>query len=271
MANESKQISFEIIIPMGNITIGKTKTRLSSILSPIQRKNLTIWLLNHVIINSYLALIDLELKPNITILASEYNKSEYDYLTHLYAINNQLHIESIGKDLNGSLQRYLSSSSGAKLILPGDLGLLTKFNLIDLVKASENFNNSVIVKAYKDFGTNALLIPNEQEFKFKFGDNSFNLHKELIPSSVTLNQKGLNFDVDNLEDLIELTEYNKKIETILAFTNKVILPKNKFTHIGDGENNNCYCHILKLPRNYQLIESEYIYTNNIKSLELLIK
>ena len=42
MANESKQISFEIIIPMGNITIGKTKTRLSSILSPVQRKNLSL-------------------------------------------------------------------------------------------------------------------------------------------------------------------------------------------------------------------------------------
>jgi 2-phospho-L-lactate guanylyltransferase (CobY/MobA/RfbA family) len=270
MANESKQISFEIIIPMGNITIGKTKTRLSSILSPVQRKNLTIWLLNHVVINSYLALIDLELKPNITILASEYSKSEYDYLTHLYAINNQLHIKWIGKSLNDSLQKHIPSSNGAKLILPGDLGLLTKFNVIDLVRASESFNNPVIVKAYKDFGTNALLLPNEQVFKFKFGNNSFNIHKELLPKSVTLNQKGLNFDIDNTEDLIELAEYNKKIETILAFTNKIILPKNKFTHVGNGGNSNCYCHILKLPKNYQLIESEYIYANDIKSLELLI-
>ena len=49
--------TFEIIIPIGNISVGNTKTRLSSNLNELQRKNLTIWLLNHVVTNSYLSLI----------------------------------------------------------------------------------------------------------------------------------------------------------------------------------------------------------------------
>ena len=49
MVKPKLKSNLEIIIPIGNISNGDTKTRLSSNLNNIQRKNLTVWLLNHVV------------------------------------------------------------------------------------------------------------------------------------------------------------------------------------------------------------------------------
>ena len=78
MVTPNSKSNFEIIIPIANISIGNTKTRLANKLSELQRKNLTIWLLNHVVTTSYMALSQLKMKPYITILGNEYSTPEFD-------------------------------------------------------------------------------------------------------------------------------------------------------------------------------------------------
>ena len=102
MVKPKLKSNLEIIIPIGNISNGDTITRLSSILNNIQRKNLTVWLLNHVVNIAYKALGQLNMNPNITILSNTYTKSQFDYISHIYSMKNQIHIKCLGNSLSWS-------------------------------------------------------------------------------------------------------------------------------------------------------------------------
>ena len=262
--------NLEIIIPIGNISNGDTKTRLSPNLNNIQRKNLTVWLLNHVVNIAYKALSQLNMNPNITILSNTYPKSQFDYISHIYSMKNQIHIKCLGNSLNDSLQQYIGLLHNVnKLILPADLGMITIDNIVKFIKKSGDFKTPVIAKATKDNGTNGLLLPLEKDFTFKFGENSFESHKKILNRYKIMNSLGLNNDIDDYSDLMELIRSNNNIQKIIDIEKKVVIPTNKFEHIGNGINTNCKCHILDLPNDIKLRESKNLIYNN-KSIDISI-
>ena len=262
--------NFEIIIPIGNITIGNTKTRLSSNLNELQRKNLTIWLLNHVVTNAYFALNKLKMKPNITILGNKYSGSEFDYITHIYSKRNQIHIKELGGDLNDSLQQYIDvSHSDNKLILPADLGMIEISDILTFVQKSNDFNTPVIAKAIKDNGTNGLLLPLKKDFIFRFGKNSFDYHIKTLCKYEEVNSTGVNYDIDDNSDLVRLIQNNNRIQNVLDIEGKIVIPINQYGHTGNGINVNCKCHTFSIPNNIELRDSkDIIYFNN--SIDIII-
>ena len=255
--------TFEIIIPIGNISVGNTKTRLSSNLNELQRKNLTIWLLNHVVTNSYNAFNQLKVKPNIVILGNSYPPSQLDYISHIYSIKNQIPIKELGQNLNESLQQYIHvSQTTNKLILPADLGMLETTDILQFVQKSNDFKTPVIAKATKDNGTNGILLPMKNNFQFSFGENSFDSHIKILNKYEEINSPGVNYDIDDHSDLIELMKINDNIRNVLDTKGKIVIPINKFRNVGTEIKVKSKCNTFRLLKNIELKESQNIIYYN---------
>ena len=84
-----------------------------------------------------------------------------------------------------------------------------------------------------------------------------------------MNSLGFNNDVDDYSDLMKLIRNNNNIQKIIDIEEKVVIPTNKFEHIGNGINTNCKCHILDLPRHIKLQKSKNLIYNN-KSINISI-
>ncbi len=270
MVTPNSKSNFEIIIPIANISIGNTKTRLANKLSELQRKNLTIWLLNHVVTTSYMALSQLKMKPYITILGNEYSTPEFDYISHIYSIKNQIPIKNLGNNLNDSLQQYLDiSKKNNKLILPADLGMIQINDILQFIQKSNNFKIPVIAKANKDNGTNGLLLPLNKDFKFRFGKNSFTSHIDILRTYEIVNSHGINNDIDEHSDLIKLMKNNNSIKYVLDIKGKIVIPFNEYSHVNKEINVNLVNDNFTLPNNMELKESKKTYFYN-KSIDIII-
>ncbi len=111
------------------------------------------------------------------------------------------------------------SGSEATLFLPGDLPLIEKSDIDEIFRASNSLKKTVIARADKDGGTNAILQPACQAFKPMLGYQSFSKHKNLflnnsIPLSI-IDTAGLKFDLDNDAD------YNWAVENVNEFKNQI--------------------------------------------------
>ena len=109
--------------------------------------------------------------------------------------------------------------SKATLFLPGDLPLITTKDIDQIFLASDSLRKTVIAKAVKDGGTNAMLQPVAQAFKPLLGSQSFSKHKnrilqDSIPLSI-IDTPGLQFDLDDDSD------YGWAIENVDGFKNQI--------------------------------------------------
>ena len=109
--------------------------------------------------------------------------------------------------------------SKATLFLPGDLPLITTKDIDQIFLASDSLRKTVIAKAVKDGGTNAMLQPASHAFKPLLGRQSFSKHKNwILQNSIPLSiidTPGLQFDLDDDSD------YEWAIENVDGFKNQI--------------------------------------------------
>ena len=124
--------------------------------------------------------------------------------------------------------------SKATLFLPGDLPLISTSDIDQIFLASDSLRKTVIARAVKDGGTNAMLQPAAQSFKPMLGNQSFSKHKkQILKNSIPLSiieTPGLQFDLDNDSD------YEWAIENVNGFNNQI---DDWISWISKASNKNC--------------------------------
>jgi 2-phospho-L-lactate guanylyltransferase len=178
---------------------GEGKSRLSAVLSPTQRAELSQRWLIHVLTTAaewaHLAGIAvISRDPAVLALAEGLGA---------------LPILEEGDDLNSALtqacQVVLDAGAEAVLMLPSDLPLLTTEDLDELYALALQ-GHGVVIAPSLDGGTNALLLRPPQAIAFAFGEDSFARHVALadaagLPCHV-YNSSTLALDIDHPEDLL---------------------------------------------------------------------
>ncbi len=102
--------------------------------------------------------------------------------------------------LEAAARDAYADGAAAVLILPSDLGVVEPGDITFLAGAAQGLSRTVLAKAARDRGTNALLAPRGMLPPLRFGKDSFPAHAELcrragIPSEV-IDRPGLAFDLD---------------------------------------------------------------------------
>lgn len=120
-------------------------------------------------------------------------------------------MESQSNGLNAALtlgaKTAIKRGAGSALILPTDLPALTGGDIAALRKELRNPPSAVIAPDRRNEGTNALLLSPPDAFAFRFGANSFALHRQAAHGSAIdpaiIRRDGLAFDIDTPEDYQE--------------------------------------------------------------------
>ena len=102
--------------------------------------------------------------------------------------------------LEAAARDAYADGGAAVLILPSDLGLITPGDITFIAGAARGLSRTVLAKAARDGGTNALLAPLGMMPPLRFGKDSLPIHAELcrragIPCE-TIDRPGLAFDLD---------------------------------------------------------------------------
>ena len=202
----------QTIIPMKPLS--KAKSRLKGNVDSISRRAAILMMLNRVI-----KAVNQNAKTNCVILGG-------DTLIHKLAKSHSVQWvpeKPSNNSLNDSLWEAMISAytlgAEATLFLPGDLPLINTSDIHEIFLASESLKNTVLAKATKDGGTNALLQPAEHAFKPMLGCLSFSKHRKWvldksIPFSV-IDTPGLQFDLDNDSD------YEWALQNVKGFKSEI--------------------------------------------------
>lgn len=117
------------------------------------------------------------------------------------------------KDLNEALldaAAHLQRCSDCLAVLPGDVPLVKSSDISELVMAQQAAGGLVVAPDRERRGTNALAMPARGDFQFRFGENSFERHRqsarERAMSFASFVNANLELDVDTPSDLRELME-----------------------------------------------------------------
>jgi 2-phospho-L-lactate guanylyltransferase len=186
------------IIPIKPLRRGKS--RLSSVLSEDKREGL----------NQYLLSSTLQCLKNIReidhILVISYDPSA---LTLARKFGARTVLENRNTNINRALRKASLAAkainSSKILIVPADLPLITKEDILAVIKNSGNPPEIVIVPDRKMSGTNVLLVNPIGAIKYDFGEWSFRKHIEQAERKKInikiCKRKNLSFDLDLPEDL----------------------------------------------------------------------
>lgn len=113
-----------------------------------------------------------------------------------------------GKGLNGEVAAAMEAAYdrgfAAALYLPGDLPLIQRRDVFELLYAARKSNRPVAVPASNGGGTNALLVPAGIRVTPELGENSYVKHREAAKragtSQRTMKLPGVMLDVDTADD-----------------------------------------------------------------------
>ena len=116
--------------------------------------------------------------------------------------------EDPGTGLNGALwtamREAYADGCAAAMFMPGDLPLVEPDDVVKLAKASDDYAQPVGVKASRDGGTNALLVPAALAFEPLLGTDSFAKHTDAVRSAGvelrSLDLPNVAFDMDSFAD-----------------------------------------------------------------------
>ena len=189
-----------LIIPVKNLS--NAKTRLNNCLNPEERSGLYRAMLEDVL--SCVQLVEkldgvslVTCDPDATRLASSYGIQvilEPENRSHTHAV--QLAVENLVREGIGSM-----------LTLPGDIPLVTPFEINSLLDAhAEKAEPAFSISPSHDFmGSNAVICTPPDIMPLQFGSNSFYPHLDkaknlgIEPTIVPL--PGISLDIDTPEDL----------------------------------------------------------------------
>lgn len=185
-----------VVIPVK--AVEACKTRLASVIAPMEREALVRRMLGHVVETAEVAVgVDA-----VMLLGP----SRHDLRATLPLLADP------GNGLNAALRGAANAAAQAGvdrlIVLPGDLPLIARDDVEKLAGASE----LVIAPDRSGSGTNALSLPlpAAAEFAFRFGEGSFALHcaeaERLSLTPHILRSETLAFDIDEPADLALLAE-----------------------------------------------------------------
>ena len=185
------------IIPIKPLRRGKS--RLSSVLSEDKREGLNQYLLSSTLqclkkINEIDHILVISYDPSALTLARKFGVKTV--------------LENRNTNINRALRKATLAAkainSSKILIVPADLPLITKNDILAVIKISGNPPEIVIVPDRKMSGTNVLLINPIGAIKYDFGEWSFRKHIEQAERKKinikVCERKNLSFDLDLPED-----------------------------------------------------------------------
>ncbi len=187
-----------LIVPVKALDEGKS--RLTGALSPQERKELSVRLLQRVLSAAHAA----------GALAAVVVVSRDEEVLALARRQGAVALLEEANGLNEALDQgrrhAVAAGAEAVLVLPADLPLVTGDDIQLLVGQAENA--LVVAAASEDGGTNALLLRPPDALSFHFGADSFRRHVEMaqragLPVHV-VESATLALDVDRPEDLTGL-------------------------------------------------------------------
>ncbi len=184
-----------IIIPAKPFHLAKS--RLSDVLSPSERVNLSRYLLQRTIQVA-------KQVGEVVVISREARIRQLAKQTGAWAL-----VES-NASLNQAVKQavdWVTWQDGAQcLILPGDLPLVTPTDLLELTDLETHPPSIVISPCRRQNGTNALLVQPPHLIDFAFGVNSFTKHQNLARQqqmeTVVHYSPNLALDLDVPEDLV---------------------------------------------------------------------
>ena len=188
------------VIPMKNLHFAKS--RLSTILTLQQRKNLAFFLLNTTI----KTLKESRLIYEIIVVSSDKTIEKFSFE------NNLKFIKDSDNGVNNAVilaDRYcIDNDIGANIVIPHDLPFISAKEIDQICTISEKYPKCIIICPSKRFdGTNILFRKPPNVIKTFYDDNSYMNHlKEAQKFNIpfeSLDLDNLMFDIDTKEDLIE--------------------------------------------------------------------
>ena len=190
------------IIPMKNLHFAKS--RLSTILTLQQRKNLAFFLLNTTI----KTLKESRLITEIIVVSSDKTIEKFSFENSLKFIKDS------DDGINNAVilaDRYcINNDINANIVIPHDLPFISANEIDQICNISEKYPKCIIICPSKRFdGTNILFRKPPNVIRTFYDDNSYINHlkeaqKLHIPIE-SLDLDNLMFDIDTKEDLIELS------------------------------------------------------------------
>lgn len=181
-------------------TLSQSKTRLSAILSPAERADLTQHLLEQT-------LQVLQQVPNITqtIVVSR----DPTVLNTAQRYHTRTFSESAPYELKTAVSQAakyatLQQQADGILIIPADLPFLQAYEIQAIIDKAAASETSVICPDESQNGTNALLLSPTTKFRFQYGPNSYSKHlieaNRLNLAIQTITTPGICFDLDTEDD-----------------------------------------------------------------------
>jgi 2-phospho-L-lactate guanylyltransferase len=197
------------IVPVN--LVKKSKTRLSPMLSPAEREQLTVGMLTDVLH----ALGEAACISDITVVSAD---KKIPAIARRYGA--QFLWEGNRRGLNRALRLAIrtveQSGDGAVLIIHADLPLLTVHDIETFIVRSQGFQLA-IAPCKEDLGTNALLLRPPDIFPLSFGNRSFKKHlsqaQKMKLRYKVVRLRGLQFDIDEPRDLRQLLHRRVRNET----------------------------------------------------------
>lgn len=190
------------VIPMKNLNFAKS--RLSTILTWQQRKNLIFFLLDI----TTKALKESRLITEIIVVSSDKTIEKFSFENSLKFIK-----EDSDSGVNNAVilaDRYcINNNIDANIVIPHDLPFISAKEIDQICNNSEKYPKCIIICPSKRFdGTNILFRKPPNVIKTFYDDNSYMNHlkeaqKHNLPIE-SLELDNLMFDIDTREDLIEL-------------------------------------------------------------------
>lgn len=178
--------------------LGRTKSRLAGVLSPVQRADLTHALLERtLVLLRAVAGIDQTLvitaDPRVTALAQRYGAE----------VLPETQPGSLNRAAAQGLAHAARMDAARVLVLPSDLPCLSAQDVERVLETAQDCE-LVLCGDRVERGTNALLLPATAVFRFQYGPQSFARHRReaarLGLSWRTVATPGLQFDLDTAAD-----------------------------------------------------------------------
>lgn len=199
----TKLASVFVAIPVKELS--ESKTRLSSILSLEERKNLVSVMLSDVlnaVTQTSLVNRILVVSPNADSLVS---------LCHqMIEIIEEVDCQGLNPALKIAVDHAVQNAAGSLLILPADIPLIDRSDVELIIRASSN-DGVVIVPSRDEIGTNALKLTPPNIIPTTFGPNSFQSHLNLAESHKTstriLRLERVSLDIDTPDHLREFLSF----------------------------------------------------------------
>jgi len=195
--------------------LGTSKKRLSSVLSPQERRQLTLAMLEDV-----LSALQTSTVNEIVVVSNDFSLRNF---TNKYRAT---HLVQKTSGLNPAVEEAtewcMQNGAEAVLILPADIPLLSSMDVDKIVELGNCEEQTVVLSPSYDGGTNALLQSPPNLIHVCFGPRSFTEHiKEAQSKGVCVRlhySTSVAADIDSAEDLSKLlkTESNTVCRRVLG-------------------------------------------------------